>query len=276
MILPFIDQGPAYNLFNMSLHYTAGYPGTGNAFAASTKIAAFICPTNPTGQKDTLGFGTNDYMPVAYEDIEPLGTASVTVVAGTRNLLTLAGGLAASGEAYSDAGYGLFGNSIRDMSDGTSNTVAIFEDSGMPPGTAGNQQVDVNTIGGARGIVYTALYQLGQTGTGVAATGSADAAGAPNRWADSDNGGGVSGPPYMVAGNSTLINNTKFPTNGSTSTCLWSTNNCGPNSEPFSFHVGGCHVSMADGSVRFISENTSWVVLRSLCTGAGGEVVGEF
>ncbi len=276
MILPFIDQGTVYNQFNQNLHYTFGYPGTGNAFAASTKIAAFVCPTNSTGQQDPLGFGTNDYMPVAYEDIEPLGTTSSLVVAGTRNSLTIAAGMSASGESYSDAAFGLFGNSIRNITDGTSNTVAIFEDSGRPPGTAGSQQVNVNTIGGAPGIVYAAMYQLGQTGYGVAATNSSDAAGAPNRWADADNGGGVSGPPYMVAGNSTLINNTKTPIKGSASTCLWSTNNCGPNDEPFSQHTGGCHAAMADGSIRFISENTSWVIIRSLCTASGGEVTGEF
>jgi prepilin-type N-terminal cleavage/methylation domain-containing protein len=43
-----------------------------------------------------------------------------------------------------------------------------------------------------------------------------------------------------------------------------------------SYHVGGCHMTMGDGSVRFVSiniNNTSW---NSLGTRAGGEVVGEF
>ena len=52
-----------------------------------------------------------------------------------------------------------------------------------------------------------------------------------------------------AAGNGNLNNN------GGPATCKWSTNNCGPNDEPFSFHVGGCHALMGDGAVRFISEN---------------------
>lgn len=41
-------------------------------------------------------------------------------------------------------------------------------------------------------------------------------------------------------------------------------------------HVGGFHVGMADGSVRFISENIDEDVLEALATRAGGEVVGDF
>lgn len=47
-------------------------------------------------------------------------------------------------------------------------------------------------------------------------------------------------------------------------------------SGPASYHVGGCHFVMADGSVRFISQNLSQVTLLALTTRASGEVVGEF
>lgn len=43
-----------------------------------------------------------------------------------------------------------------------------------------------------------------------------------------------------------------------------------------SFHTGGCHFAMGDGSVRFISENISGATYRSLASRQGGEVVGEF
>jgi prepilin-type N-terminal cleavage/methylation domain-containing protein len=43
-----------------------------------------------------------------------------------------------------------------------------------------------------------------------------------------------------------------------------------------SLHVGGCHVTLADGSVRFLSENISAITLNQLGTRAGSEVVGEF
>jgi hypothetical protein len=39
----------------------------------------------------------------------------------------------------------------------------------------------------------------------------------------------------------------------------------------YSFHVGGAHVVMGDGSVRFISENISALILVALITRDGGE-----
>jgi hypothetical protein len=41
-------------------------------------------------------------------------------------------------------------------------------------------------------------------------------------------------------------------------------------------HVGGAHASLADGSVRFISENIDTATFRALGSKALGEVVGEF
>ena len=41
-------------------------------------------------------------------------------------------------------------------------------------------------------------------------------------------------------------------------------------------HVGGAQFALADGSVRFISENIDEGVLEALATKAGGEVVGDF
>ncbi|WP_010582339.1 DUF1559 domain-containing protein [Schlesneria paludicola] len=269
LILPYLDQGNTYNLMNFNYHYTNSANST-NATAAKTKIAAFMCPSSPVGQTDFRGYGLNEYMPVAYEDIDP--------TTGTRNAATLT---ALNGESFSDSAYGLFGNKISGMTDGTSNTIAVIEDSGRPANTVGSKLAAPNTIGGAPGLDGTQLLLLAAASGATVdltkvASGPTDAATMTNRWADPDNGSGVSGPPYMVGGNSNIINNTRNPVGGSATTCYWTANNCGPNDEPFSYHVGGCHASMADGSVRFISENISWQVIRALCTGAGGEVVGEF
>ena len=43
-----------------------------------------------------------------------------------------------------------------------------------------------------------------------------------------------------------------------------------------STHVGGAHVAMADGSVRFISENVGVVVLQAIATRGAGDTPGEF
>lgn len=62
-----------------------------------------------------------------------------------------------------------------------------------------------------------------------------------------------------------LINNNATPIGGPAS-CPWTTNNCGPNDEMFSFHNSGCNVLMGDGSVKFISDSIDPLTLRRLCT----------
>lgn len=86
------------------------------------------------------------------------------------------------------------------------------------------------------------------------------------RWAE---------PDASAMGISKVINNNKFPAGGPAS-CPWSTNNCGVFEEIFSFHTGGAHILLADGSARFVNENLDTRVLRSLITRSEGEVVGEF
>lgn len=45
---------------------------------------------------------------------------------------------------------------------------------------------------------------------------------------------------------------------------------------PYSFHTGGMHVSLADGSVRFMTESIDMDLLSALTSIDGHEVVGEF
>jgi len=53
-------------------------------------------------------------------------------------------------------------------------------------------------------------------------------------------------------------------------------NSIGQNWGPSSFHVGGAHHLLCDGSVQFLSENLDAGVYDALVTRNGGEVVGEF
>ncbi|MES2793633.1 MAG: DUF1559 domain-containing protein, partial [Planctomycetota bacterium] len=242
-ILPYIDQAPLYNLMNMNVHYSAGYatPSTGNALAAQTKIASFICPSNAITQGDPQNFGATDYMPVAYTDLDNAASPVRQKLNTTWDRDSVLGNW----------------NRIGDTTDGLSNAIAIIEDSGKPAGIVGSY---------AAGALTGALVMPGVV-AGAMPTGSMSA---PNRWADPDSGSGVSG---AAANRDTFINNNKNPSN---TVCPWSTNNCGPNDEPFSLHVGGCHALLGDGSVRFLSENIDGNTLRRLCSKSDGEVVGEY
>jgi len=50
-------------------------------------------------------------------------------------------------------------------------------------------------------------------------------------------------------------------------------NNAGANDEIFSYHPGGANALFGDGSVRFLKDTTNLKVLRSLVTLSGGEVI---
>src|SRR5262249_6874962 len=68
------------------------------------------------------------------------------------------------------------------------------------------------------------------------------------------------------------INNFDSPLGGP-SICPWTTNNCGPNDEAFSFHSGGAFAVFGDGHVQFVGSSISGQVIRALVTPDGREVV---
>ena len=41
-------------------------------------------------------------------------------------------------------------------------------------------------------------------------------------------------------------------------------------------HIGGVAASLADGSVRFVSDNIDLAIWRGVATRSGGEVLGDF
>ena len=170
-------------------------------------------------------------------------------------------------------------NSVGDITDGMSKTIAIAEDVGRSEG-------------------FTSPYTdplAGVAGSGVAA----GTARAYWRWAEPDNGFGVSGNPVVQNGSpgdmatgvvsSTAlpaqyqaINNNKSPFGGGT-VCPWRTgininqagtaklnNNCGPNDEIFSFHTGGANVLFMDGHVQLLNEKINPITMRFLVSASEG------
>ena len=261
-ILPYIDQAPVYNSMNLAYQYNSA-TFAANPAAAKTKIAPFLCPSNGVYIDDSNGYGQVDYMPTTYTDIviattDQTGTMPTMIAIGKSNPAD-----ATNRNSRRDGTLALGGTAMGLMTDGTSNTIAIAED-------AGKQFAVAN--GGMRSKYVAPTANGGITQGCADAMGSGTANRCPNRWADPDTGSGVSGPTSATGGTFRLINNNNRPTGGPT-TCPWTTNNCGPMDEIFSFHVGGAQAVFADGAVRFLSENMDSGVIAKLVARADGEQV---
>jgi len=255
-VLPYVEQKQIYDRLNFGEHYTSA----GNSPACRTEVDVFKCPTS-TQEVDSLNYGVTDYMPVAYCDLHP--------TTGLRDASTA---MALNSDRCGALG---FCRPMAHCTDGLSNTVIIFEDGMKPAQMAGKYD---EATGGANWLRPSASG-IGLQASHMFATASAPPPGntfggtfsAPNRWADPDNANGVSGPP-TGAPDQKIINNNGSPKGGPAG-CPWSTNNCGPNDEPFSGHPGGCLAILGDGKVTFLSENVDRHVVRRLCTPQDGEPV---
>jgi prepilin-type N-terminal cleavage/methylation domain-containing protein len=125
---------------------------------------------------------------------------------------------------------------LSDIIDGTSSTIMI-----------GESFTDPNYVKDGQGMDY---WQMGspQTGTWVL--------------------GGIGGTEYSELVGSTFgrINSRRDPAVHGVITEL----------SFGSWHVGGAHFALADGSVRFVSDSVDLSLYRKLATRARGEVVGEY
>ena len=256
-ILGNIEGGATFNAFNFSINGvllnstrgtpTAAYNAPENTTASTQVINAFICPSSnrqPSGGRDGAGdpddvagnaaggYGYTDYGPTVYTDISP--TLSTSGPGGGpnsptpyRDKTTRVEGLLHQGQTR-----------IAEVTDGTSNTIAVAEDAGRDPRCGTNP-------------AYTDNLYSNHTRR-------------PWRWAEADNAYGVSG----------VINNKFRPMyNPGGSWLFQDYNNKGLNDEIFSFHPGGANILFGDGSVRFLKDTTNLLVLRGLVSLSGGEVL---
>ncbi|QDU06986.1 DUF1559 domain-containing protein [Gimesia aquarii] len=228
MILPFMDQAPLYNNIGSETNgftfnwLDANHDGTMDGTAAdaipSSRVIlpVFNCPSDPMDgiNRDAGSYGKSNYL------------ASAATGANAKN-------------------GALFVNSrtkMRDLSDGSSNTILVSERTtdGDPTGSTACGGSPCNWAGGLwigpRNYTSPAGWHTSLRGLDVA------------------NNGGAS-TIYMING----------------STISW-----GPAWSASSTHVGGAHFLLGDGRVRFISENIDLATYRALVTINGDEVIGEF
>jgi prepilin-type processing-associated H-X9-DG protein len=209
----------------------------GKVAVAKTVIPTYLCPSNPARPAsgvDSLGYAYTDYMPIAYTDINIADTSVGQTVRSP------------SGTKRSTGGLKIGGASVGDISDGLSSTIALMEDVGRSETFNTQKYVDPAGVD---------LLPAGSTFRNAW------------RWAEPDSGNGVSGWPGAKYGDPGLkvVNQSAQPFGGSAG-CPWTTNNCGPNDEPFSFHGGGVNTLFMDGHVSFVRDTISPPALRYLMT----------
>ena len=247
MILPYIEQNNMYSQYN----FNTNWYDTVNDATTTVQLPAFVCPSTASGRSlpttalySALTGGSRSDQPIwGYSDY-----GSINAV---RNAYIVASGLPSIGtkDAMGGLGRGPGGTRIRDILDGTSNTMLIAEDAGRPSQYIGRRPDNNPRVGNvAVGTPYTA------DGWG---------------WADINGGFSVDG-----ANTAGLQNNTS--SSGTTTILGTCSMNCTNDSEMYSFHIGGVQTLLGDASVRFLSENISGATLVGLITLRGGEVSGEF
>lgn len=285
-ILPYIEQIQVYNLFNHDSNPLASYGATLQAgayvtpggavihpkskglsyddpnwpngqVAAKTNIPSFVCPSTPLSGKsrDPQGYGCWDYMFIDLTDIMEVATDPLYGERAQPTGTAIWKAQAKAGMLNCD------GATLASTTDGSSNTILCIEDAGRANPSVGSYgslsarrspvSVPVDAVPMMNGVNGRRMYA----------------------WADPDSStNGLSGPSNSTTTKKAKINNNNLPVGGPAN-CLWSVNNCGPNDEPFSFHVGGAMACMGDGSVRFVSETVDPIVLKWMAAAADGNLV---
>lgn len=242
MLLPYFEQAGLYGSLDFSLpmgkwNNNSGTvtpaPPARNLAASTTKLAALLCPSDGGQQfinNDPTYYGCNT-SGISYKTSYGFSVASNP---GTLH----PNGLWINEGQRSRPMFGISSSaSMRDISDGTSNTVAMAETTLNVYNGQGQTWSCVGHVTGA--AVY--FRDLGTTGTLRLNEWTTPAAwlswGAANQ--------SIPGTVISWAG-------------------------------PASTHAGGLQILMGDGSVRFLSENVSTVIVNRLGSIADGQVIGEF
>lgn len=222
--LPYLDQTPMFNLWNESQNYNTG---TNQTSVCQVRLSVMSCPSDQTSAW---------YNSIAqYNYAVNLGNTS-SIRVSPFNGITFE--KAPFHNENNPGGAGV-AYRIRDITDGTSNTLLMME---VRQG---------RTTQDLRGLTWWG------PGSGVSAHFG------PNTTSpDALNGGFCVNQPTMG-----------MPCQGYTS--LTDTVN------PLIFssrsqHVGGVHVLMGDGAVRFVSNNVAINIWRNLAGMSDGQVIGEF
>ncbi|QDT56801.1 putative major pilin subunit [Caulifigura coniformis] len=268
-ILPYIDQAPVFNQLDFASSFGAGQTAaqafanaagqpSSNIVLSGLVVPGFLCPSSslevfPTSYTDHSGVvKTQSATGGGFNNNgRAMGIQYVGIQGAARNFDWIANGN--DGRNF-DCGHGYScvqgmlpvneNKSIASCTDGTSNTILVAEQSGLS-----------GSVNGGPGTNRTSNYY-----------------------------GGWSGARQNWVPNSSCTNTSDQWQTGTT--CLrWAPNSKfehAGNSHPYrnntiinSFHTGGVFVLLADGSVRFISDNIDFQNLKKLAMRDDGQPIGE-
>jgi prepilin-type N-terminal cleavage/methylation domain-containing protein len=253
-LLPYIDQAPMYNMLPKTGN--PNVPWDGSFVPWKTPVGVFLCPSSPVPGNWTGA---------------PVQLKSYKLSVGTsinNNCWNTTNGLFAFSWSGGHKG-------IRDITDGSSNTIAMAETGlGPPPGSS--RMIQGQCVVGIAGIdTNPTLCMATASGGFYLAGNNISSWGQGTLW------------PFGHPGWSAVT--TVLPPNSASCT-----GNTGDNMSsgwgiftPNSFHTGGAQVLLADGAVRFISNNINcgnygagsppnFGVWGALGTINGGETIGAF
>jgi len=243
MLLPYIEQAPLYASIDFNTYFDAHAQ---NNTARRTKLAAFLCPSD-TPYPNSVDRGNNSYPgsqgPNQGRDVQPVGV---------RNGMFNFDGITRMG----------------DIRDGTSNSIAFGEHLIGDNNNTAYRAGDV-----VRGIGFGSLPTNKPTGAQLDAYGVACDAGKANHHSHGGREWAI-GMPAQTLFNTMATPNWKYPTCQDCPGCGWmDSKGVFP---ARSRHTGGVQVTLADGAVRFVSENVDLATWQNAGSINGEEVLGEW
>jgi len=270
-LLPFIEQKGLWDQYDL----TTNWDSATNVPVTSQRIKTYECPSSPknSGVLDHNPDGWTGSGPwsgaVAVGDysgslgVDPYlalnwGTTSPPILGSSSRRSDVDASSATTTNGFMPKNSTL---TFGDITDGLSNTIAIWESGGRPyvyqRGTqVSNDLVVAHVNGGGWARPASDILFAGSDQTGTLIPGSSSGGFFLNR----TNGYDHKAQPYpyggTLAANEAPSNPDKYGTEGS--------------SQPFSFHSGGLNALLGDGSVRMINEEISIAIAAALVTRSGG------
>jgi prepilin-type N-terminal cleavage/methylation domain-containing protein/prepilin-type processing-associated H-X9-DG protein len=246
--LPFIEQGSLLAMYNLTENWWVDVPGNStNGTLAKTQLRVVQCPSTPNPDRLQDKFEPTPPNKVGacsdYYVVEGIASTFNTNagLTGSQMLTGERTGVMVGWNAATDSRPS---NKIAYVMDGTSNTILLGEN-------AGREDVYRNGVLVAPAVANNTLPNCARARGGA--------------WATNDNPFEIGQRILWCTGSLTTPPPSPMKINASNEWgYLFS-----------SLHSGGANVCLADGSVRFLSDNTALRTLGSLATRAGGEVITE-